>query len=122
MTGNAALAQAAGLDLRLLGPLEVRAGAVAPLLGGLRQRALLARLAIDADRVVSVERLVDDLWGESVPDSAVKMLHIYVSQLRKQLPPGTIVTRPPGYRLAVDAAATDLGRFLRLRSEGRTLL
>ena len=122
MTGNASRTGPVALDVRLLGPLEVRAGEDAPALGGLRRRALLARLAVDAGQVVSVERLVDDLWGEQVPDSAVKMLHIYVSQLRKVLPPGALVTRPPGYLLAVDPDGTDAGRFGRLRAEGRALL
>ena len=42
-------------------------------------------------------RLVDDLWGEDVPESAVKMIQVYVSHLRKALPAGVLLTRPPGY-------------------------
>src|ERR1700755_837460 len=108
------------MDYRVLGPLEVLDGGGKPLkLGGRKPRALLARLLLDANRTVSVERLVDDLWGEDVPDSAVKMVHIHVSALRKALPQGTLVTRPPGYALALPDEALDLDLFERLRREGR---
>src|SRR3954469_5218807 len=111
------------MDLRLLGPLEVVDGNATPLrLGGRKPRALLARLALDAGRTVSVDQLVDDLWGEEVPDSAVKMVHIHVSALRKALPEGMIRTRSPGYALELPPGALDLERFERLRGEGRTAL
>ena len=83
---------------------------------------MLARLALDAGRTVSVEQLVDDLWGEDVPESAVKMVHIHVSALRKALPPGTLHTRAPGYALELPEEALDLARFDRLRREGRKAL
>jgi len=108
------------VDFRLLGPLEVAdGGGVTLKLGGRKPRALLARLALDAGRTVSVEQLVDDLWGDEVPESAVKMVHIHVSALRKALPPGTLHTRPPGYALELPL---DLDRFERLRREGRQAL
>src|SRR3954471_21581816 len=111
------------MDLRLLGPLEVVDGDAAPLrLGGRKPRALLARLALSAGRTVSVDQLVDDLWGEEVPDSAVKMVHIHVSALRKALPAGTIQTRPPGYALTLPPRALDLERFERLRADGRAAM
>src|SRR5215213_1040618 len=91
------------MDFRVLGPLEVVDGSGKPLrLGGRKPRALLARLLLDANRTVSVERMVEDLWGEAVPDSAVKMVHVHVSALRKALPAGTLQTRQPGYALAID--------------------
>ena len=90
--------------------------------GGQRRRALLARLLLEANRTVSVDALVDALWGERVPSTAVKMVHIYVSQLRKVLPSGALQTRPPGYRLEVAPEAVDLLRFDRLRKEGRDAL
>src|SRR3954454_12187993 len=109
-------------DYRLLGPLEVvhRGEAVPP--GGQRKRALLARLLLEANRTVSIDALVDGLWGEEGPPTAVKMGHIYVSQLRKGLPTGALQTRPPGYRLEVAPEAVDLLRFERLRKEGREAL
>ena len=94
------------MDFRLLGPLEVvDGGGVSLRLGGRKPRALLARLALDAGRTVSVEQLVDDLWGEDVPESAVKMVHIHVSALRKALPPDALHTRPPGYALELPEEA-----------------
>lgn len=109
-------------EYRLLGPLEVvHRGETVPT-GGQRKRALLARLLLDANRTVSVDALVDALWGEDVPASAVKMVHIYVSQLRRVLPSGALQTRPPGYRLEVAPEALDLLRFERLRTEGRAAL
>jgi DNA-binding SARP family transcriptional activator len=111
-----------GVSARLLGPLEMeRAGQPVPL-GGPTQRALLARLLLDANRTVPVDRLVEDLWGDAAPASAVKMVHIYVSKLRKELPAGMLVTRAPGYALAIEPEALDLTRFERLREEGRAAL
>jgi DNA-binding SARP family transcriptional activator/pimeloyl-ACP methyl ester carboxylesterase len=110
------------MRFRLLGPLEVRDGDAPVRLGGPRQRALLARLLLEPNRTVSVDRLVEDLWGDDMPESAVKMVHIYVSQLRKVLPPETIVTRAPGYGLDVDPQAIDTVGFDRLRGEGRAAL
>src|SRR5690348_10229879 len=100
------------MDFRLLGHFEVRDDHGAPLaLGGRKPRALLARLALEPGRAVSIERLMDDLWGEDVPDSAVKMIHIHVSALRKVLPPDTLRTRKPGYALDVAPEAIDVHRF-----------
>ena len=109
-------------EYRLLGPLEVVHRGEAVPTGGQRKRALLARLLLEANRTVSVDALVDALWGERVPSTAVKMVHIYVSQLRKVLPSGALQTRPPGYRLEVAPEAVDLLRFERLHKEGREAL
>src|SRR3712207_6670433 len=103
------------MELRILGPLEVRDGGAPVALGARKQRALFARLALEPNRTVAVERLIDDLWGDAVPESAVKMVHIYVSQLRKVLPADTLVTRPPGYAVVVDPDSIDSVRFARLR-------
>jgi DNA-binding SARP family transcriptional activator/pimeloyl-ACP methyl ester carboxylesterase len=106
------------MEFKLLGPLEVRDGAAPVAVAGRKQRALLARLLLDVNRTVATERLVDDLWGENVPESAQKMVQIYVSQLRKILPNGILRTQPPGYAIEVDPAAIDLVRFEQLRLEG----
>src|SRR6476620_9532581 len=83
------------MDFRVLGPLEASdEGRTLPL-GPRRQRAVLARLLLDAGRTIPVERLLDDVWGEALPDTAVKMIHIYVSGLRKALGASRIVTQPP---------------------------
>jgi DNA-binding SARP family transcriptional activator len=84
------------MEFRLLGPLEVRDGAGTIELGGRKQRALLARLLLDPNRTVATDRLVDDLWGDEVPESAQKMVQIYVSQLRKVLPADVLQTRRRG--------------------------
>ena len=112
----------ASIQARLLGPLEIEHDGRPVAVGGRAQRALLARLLLDAGRTVSVDRLVDDLWGENAPASAQKMVQIYVSTLRKALPEGVIVTRSPGYAIELPPEATDLVRFERLRERGRAAL
>lgn len=111
------------MDFSLLGPFEARDdddGLV--LVPGGKPRALLALLLLNGDRVVSTDRIVDDLWGEQVPETAPKMVQIFVSQLRKQLPPGTLRTRPPGYLAELAQHSLDLRRFEQLAEEGRALL
>ena len=110
------------MEFRLLGPMDVLDGGAALALGALKPRALLARLLVTPNRTVAVDRLVDDLWGEAVPDTAVKMVQIYVSQLRKSLPADVLLTRPPGYLVQVDPEAIDIVRFDRLRRTGRAAL
>lgn len=92
-------------ELRLLGPLEFDAVA----LPGGKPRALLARLGLDAGRVVAADALVQALWGDHPPPSAHKVLQAHISTLRKALGSGAIETRSPGYVLRV--ARTDLARF-----------
>src|SRR5262252_9761850 len=101
------------MDFRILGPLEVRGG---------KQRALLALLLVNANRTLAIDRIVDDLWGDDIPESAHKMVQIYVSKLRKLLPPETLHTRPPGYALALDQEQLDLHRFEGLVAEARRAL
>src|SRR6478609_7169949 len=107
------------MEFRLLGPLEVHAGAGAIPLGGEKQRALLALLLVNANRVVSRSRLVDGLWGDEPPETAVTTVQVYVSRLRKALPEGTLQTRSPGYLLAVDPDSVDVFRFERLVADAR---
>jgi DNA-binding SARP family transcriptional activator len=110
------------MNVRLLGPLEVEHDGAPLALGTPSQRALLARLLLDVNRTVAIDRLVDDIWGEDVPPTAVKMIHIHVSRLRKLLPPDVLVTRAPGYAVAMAPEAVDVVRFERLREKGRTAL
>jgi DNA-binding SARP family transcriptional activator len=116
------MAMGEGIHVRLLGQVELNVHGTRLALGPARQRALLARLLLDANRTVSVDRLVDDLWGAHVPPTAVKMIHVLVSKLRKLLPAGMLLTRPPGYALAIPLEALDLVRFERLVEEGRAAL
>jgi DNA-binding SARP family transcriptional activator len=105
---------------RLLGPLEVADddGVLLPL-GGTRQRAVLTVLLLRAGEVVSQDFLVDAVWGEDAPRTATNSLQNSISALRRQLGADVLVTRPPGYVLAVDKECIDLGRFERLVRDAR---
>ena len=107
------------LEFRILGPLEVSADGTPLVLGGQKQRALLAILLLRAGEVVSTDRLLDELWGESPPRTAGTSLHNLVSQLRKLLGPDLVVTRPPGYVLKLGGHELDLRRFERLVGAAR---
>ena len=87
------------LEFRILGPLEVWDGEKALDLGGNRQRAVLALLAIHVGEVVPSERLITYLWGESPPPTAATSLQNAISQLRKSLGADAVETRAPGYAL-----------------------
>ncbi|MEZ0285907.1 MAG: BTAD domain-containing putative transcriptional regulator, partial [Thermoleophilia bacterium] len=110
------------MEIRTLGPLEVLDGGEPVALGGRKQRALLAVLALSPGRAVSAARLIDDLWGEEAPDTAPKMVQIHVSQLRKVLPPDVLLTRAPGYLLDVAPAQVDAFRAEELLRAGREAL
>jgi DNA-binding SARP family transcriptional activator len=105
------------LVFRILGPLEVVSPAGEIRLGGPRQRSVLAILLLDANRVVSIDRLADALYGEEPPVSAVTQVHRQISELRALLGPELIETRPPGYRILVAPGALDLERFERLAEQ-----
>jgi DNA-binding SARP family transcriptional activator len=108
------------LEFRLLGPLEVSDETGELLLGGHKQRAVLALLLLDANRVVSTDRLIDALWGESPPRTAPTSLQNFVSQLRKTLGTETVETRAPGYVLRATAEQVDLARFQRMVENARS--
>jgi DNA-binding SARP family transcriptional activator/tetratricopeptide (TPR) repeat protein len=108
------------LEFRLLGPLEAFDRGHSIALGGPKPRALLAVLLLEPARVVSVDRLVDDLWGDAAPATATHAVKVYVSSLRKALGGSTIATRAPGYVLDVDPDRVDVHRFGRLLVEAAT--
>jgi DNA-binding SARP family transcriptional activator/tetratricopeptide (TPR) repeat protein len=108
------------MEFRILGPLEVVEQDAPLRLGGGKQRALLAVLLLHANEVVSTDRLVDELWGEDRPPTAAKIVQIYVSQLRRLLADGALLTRRPGYVLRVEPADLDVARFEQLAAEART--
>src|SRR5262245_51149545 len=80
---------------------------------------LLVLLVLNANRVLSRERVIDELWGEDPPETARKAVQVYVSRLRKVLPEGTLVTRAYGYVAAVDPESIDARRFERLIDAAR---
>ena len=114
------------MHYRILGPLEVAEDDREVELGRGRQRSLLALLLLHANEVVSTERLIDDLWGETPPPTAAKTVQVYVSQLRKGLrngnAEGPLLTRGSGYVLRIEPDELDLQRFERALAEGRQAL
>jgi DNA-binding SARP family transcriptional activator len=119
---------AAGLEFLILGPLEVLAAGRALDLGAAKQRALLALLLLHANELVSVDRLVEELWGGDAPATAAHSIQVYVSQLRKVFDQAGIAgadvlfTRPPGYLLKVAPDQFDLRRFERLAEDAEQSL
>ncbi len=118
------------MDFRILGPLEVVTEGQPLALGGTRQRAVLGVLLLHANETVSIDRLIDALWGESPPSGAVQSVRVYVSRLRKALEDGdaeggatsVLVTTAGGYQLRVEDGGLDLMRFERLFTEGQRAL
>ncbi|MFB9445066.1 AAA family ATPase [Dactylosporangium vinaceum] len=108
-----------GLRFRILGPLEVESDAGPVDTGTPKQRAVLAMLATQPGRIVSVQRLIDELWADEPPERAIASLQAYVSRLRRALEPGrtardrsaVLVSRAPGYVLQVPADSVDAARL-----------
>ena len=108
------------LEFRILGPFEVgRDGDALELPAG-KPRALLAVLLLHGGAVVSVDTLVDELWGAQPPATAAKNVQGYVARLRRQLGDGVLVTQAPGYALRVDDERVDARRFQALVEEARS--
>jgi YVTN family beta-propeller protein len=106
------------MEFRVLGPLEVVDGGHPLALGRPQQRALLSLLLVHRGEALSSERLVDELWGERPPPTAIKIVQGYVSNLRRALGDGVLVTRGHGYLLRAEAGETDADRFEALAAEG----
>jgi YVTN family beta-propeller protein len=97
-----------------LGPLSVSDNGVAVSLGGRKQRTLLAVLLLHRNEVVARDRLVDALWGERQPRSAVESIDTYVYRLRKLLGPDRLAHEAGGYLLRVEPGELDVDEFERL--------
>src|SRR4051794_16188852 len=119
------------MQFRILGALEVSDSDGTLPLAGAKQRALLALLLLNANRVVASDRLVNDLWGDHPPDKATSALHVQVSGLRKLLAgangtaraeDGVLVTQSPGYMLRVAEGELDVSEFLAELASGREAL
>src|SRR6185503_21023142 len=111
-----------GLELNILGPLEVwRDGVLVPVPAA-RQRDLLVALGLRAGRAVPVERLVRLLWGDLPPATARGTLQSLVLRLRRLLVLDVVRTRPGAYLLAVEPERLDAHRFEALLRTGREAL
>ena len=127
------------MDYRILGSFEVRVDGRRAALGGEKPQALLAILLLHRNEAVSADRLIDDLWGDAAPASALPTLRAYVSRLRKALngagespsgkrdsgsgsPDGFLLTQGRGYLLRVALGDLDLERFQDLAERGRDAL
>jgi DNA-binding SARP family transcriptional activator len=111
------------VEFRILGPLEVRRDGRPVHIGGAKERALLAFLLLHAGELVSVDRLIDELWGARPPVTARKSVQVRVAGLRRTLGEGVLLTSAGGgYVIRIDAGQLDLHRFERLIAEGRDAL
>jgi DNA-binding SARP family transcriptional activator/WD40 repeat protein len=113
--GSPKPAETVALEIRVLGRVDALVDGQPLPLGGSKQRAVLAMLALRANRTVSADELIDGLWGDRPPASAAKNVQLYVSRLRRALGSGTtIVTRGRGYELQLPDDTVDAARFERL--------
>jgi DNA-binding SARP family transcriptional activator len=118
------------LHVEILGQILVRRGASLLELGPMKQRAVFAVLALHPGQIVSIDALLDAVWGEHAPTSARHLVHTYVARLRQVLEPEqpprqrahVIESAPPGYRLMIDGGQVDVTRFGHLVGQARTHL
>src|ERR1700736_6173132 len=108
------------MEIRLLGPVELVGGDGVRHAVGVKQRVLLAALAVSAGREVSTDQLVEVLWGHSPPAGAANTLQAHVARLRKLFGADRdrLVTGPSGYRLELRPGELDVGVFERFAEEG----
>jgi DNA-binding SARP family transcriptional activator len=115
------------VELRVLGPLEVRHDGSPVALRGAKPRQLLVLLAMRANRPVSSEQLIEQLWEGDPPPSAATALRVHVGKLRRALEPerganvpsGRLPAGPHGYLLRIEPDELDAQRFERLVVLGR---
>jgi DNA-binding SARP family transcriptional activator len=113
-----------GLGFGVLGPLLVSAHGVRVPLGAAKQRAVLAMLVINRNRTVSVDSLIDGVWGDEPVPAARTSIQSHVSTLRRLLqgagadPYRVLASAPPGYQLSVADTDCDVGRFTAEKAAG----
>ena len=114
------------VEFHVLGPLEVTSGGRLLSVGGARTRAVLAFLLMNANAMVSADRLADELWPGLAPGRAAANLQVRLSELRKALrsdgEEDRLATRAPGYVLRVAPGELDVLRFEQLAASGREAL
>ncbi|MFP4554578.1 MAG: BTAD domain-containing putative transcriptional regulator [Actinomycetota bacterium] len=115
------------MQYQILGPLQVKRADEEIKIKGPKQRALLILLLLNANEVVSTDKLIEALWGDEINGREIGTLRVHIANLRSVLEPDRrtrddpeiLLTHPPGYMLKVDDDAIDCHRFERLISEGR---
>jgi DNA-binding SARP family transcriptional activator len=119
------------IEINVLGPLEVNVGGVSIVPTASKPSQLLAIMALNAGRAVTVSTLTNELWGSHPPRSEVATLHTYILKLRRNLDialsrsrvgmsaKDILITRRAGYLLAVEPAAVDAIRYEQLSAAGR---
>jgi DNA-binding SARP family transcriptional activator len=110
------------MEVAILGPLVVRCDGREVAIGAAKQRALFTMLLLRRGQLVPIETLMDQLWDGRPPVTAMKVVQVYVSQLRKVLGEGIIDTQPGGYRLRIEPDSLDAARFENLLIRGQALL
>jgi DNA-binding SARP family transcriptional activator len=107
------------MRVRLLGTVDVHDGESNRPVPGLRRKAILSVLALDAGRTVGIDRLIDLVWGDQAASTSVNTVQSHVSYLRRVLGSRTaIVSRPPGYQLELAGDASDAAAAERLIQAG----
>jgi len=130
MAAEAMVTETGSIEFGMLGPLEVSRAGHSVTLGGPRQRAVLALLLLEANRVVSMDRLAEEVWAGHPPNGWSTTLQTYVFHLRRALEPdrprgaaaAVLVTRDRGYLLHVDRAYVDSAVFEEGFAAGRAAL
>jgi DNA-binding SARP family transcriptional activator len=110
------------MQVRILGPFQLEDGGRQITVGGVRQRAVLADLVLNANEVMPSEQLLVELWGEDSPPSAANALQAAISRLRRVLPADRLITTARGYMLRLFPAELDVAQFEQLIFEGRDAL
>jgi DNA-binding SARP family transcriptional activator len=112
------------MQFRVLGPLEVAVKDQPLILGGRRQRAVLAVLLLNANEFVPIDRLVEETWIGRPPPSAAGTVQTYISRLRRALVDSraSVITRGDGYELRVDPSELDVTCFQSLCADARDAL
>src|SRR6266567_5384686 len=106
------------MQFRLLGPVEVVINDKPVAIAASRQQIALTLLLLEAGHVVSVDRIVDALWGDEPPRTARSQVQITVSALRRLLGESVIVTQLPGYMIKAPPEGIDLACFEKLTASG----
>jgi DNA-binding SARP family transcriptional activator len=111
------------VDFRILGPVEIAAGSNRLDLGGARQEIVLATLLLSANKVVTMDRLLDAMYGEDLPPTARAQVQISISSLRRVFAPHSdepvIATHRQGYVIKVESGRLDSERFAELVAAAR---